>query len=45
MKRFNMVLPPQIYTPVKAMAERDGRTISDLIRQAVLEFIARQNKQ
>ncbi|NPT44329.1 ribbon-helix-helix protein, CopG family [Paraburkholderia sp. 1N] len=44
MKRLHLVMPLQIFEPLNAIAARDGRTISELIRQALLEFIARQNK-
>jgi predicted transcriptional regulator len=44
MKRLNLALPFQIFTPLKAIADRDGRTLSEMIRQALLEFIARQTK-
>jgi Ribbon-helix-helix protein, copG family len=42
MKRLNLVMPLQIFAPLKALADRDGRTLSELIRQALLEFMARQ---
>ena len=42
MKRLHLVMPLQIFEPLTAIAKRDGRTISELIRQALLEFIAQQ---
>lgn len=44
MKKTNVYLPEQQKDALQKMADRSGRTVAELIRQAVDEFLARQKE-
>ena len=41
--RVNFELTNELYAALKRQAELQGRTISDILRQQVVEFIARDS--
>lgn len=42
--RLNLIVPTQILEPLRALSEKDGRGVPELIRAAIIEFLAK-NKQ
>lgn len=45
MKRINFMLPPQMLQALGAKAKEDGRTVSEHIRQALTEYLRRQDNE
>jgi hypothetical protein len=43
--RVNFELTNELYAALKRQAELQGRTISDILRQQVVEFIARDGER
>jgi hypothetical protein len=42
--RLNLKVPTPLYNSLKALSERDGRSVPELARAALVEFVAK-NKQ
>lgn len=42
MHRKNMYIAPEIWERLEKLAKRDGLTVSDLIRRAVVEFLKKE---
>jgi len=43
--RFNMWLAPQVYAFFKRTVEKQGRTMSDVIRQMINDFLSKQEQR
>lgn len=43
--RVNFELTNELYAALKRQAELQGRTISDILRQQVIDFIARDSER
>ncbi|CAE6713655.1 ribbon-helix-helix protein, CopG family [Paraburkholderia haematera] len=44
-QRLNLILPKPILEPLKALSERDGRGVPELVRAAIIEFLAKNKQQ
>ena len=44
MKRINLNLDPAIFGRLKKQARAEGRTVSEIIRQVIAEYLKKQEK-
>ncbi len=44
MKSISIYVPEKAYQEFKAISERDGRPVAELIRQAMAEFLKREGQ-
>jgi len=45
MKRTNIYLPDQLLARLRALAERTGLSVADLVRRAVEEYLMKREKE
>jgi hypothetical protein len=45
LNRLNLVVPMQILKPLRTLSEKDGRGVPELIRAAIIEFLAKNKQQ
>lgn len=43
-ERLNLYLPKQVSDSLKAVSQKDGRTVPELARAAIIEFVAKHKK-
>jgi len=43
-ERLNLYLPKQVSDSLKALSQKDGRTVPELARAAIIEFVAKHKQ-
>lgn len=39
-QRLNLILPKQVLDPLRALSDRDGRSVPELVRAAIIALLA-----